>query len=192
MVDTFYVHLEFKNKKRNCAINLPFLCTKCGVCCTLDDFLTAGEITAKPQDQPQVHDKVKTLHEDLGKMWEKNRAKYDQYIMQTPCPFLVDNSCSIYDIRPEGCKRFPNTTFGMLTQDCEALKRFKRMRAALKKGRTAKETYNRITKDGDHINPAKLNEKQYQTCVAKLRQAGITNAELDLFKKINEKTKSQV
>lgn len=187
MVETFYTHLEFKNKKSNCTINLPFLCTKCGVCCTLDDFLTAGEITAKPQDHPQVHDKVKTLHEDLGKLWEKNQEKYDQYIMQTRCPFLVDNSCSIYEIRPEGCKSFPNTTFGMLTQDCEALNRFKRMRAALKKGKIAKETYNQITKDDDHINPAMLTEKQYQACVAKLHQAGITNAEFDLFKQINKK-----
>jgi Fe-S-cluster containining protein len=152
--------------------------------------LTAGEITAKPQDYQQVHDKIKTLHEDLGEIWEINQEKYDQYIMQTRCPFLVDNSCSIYEIRPEGCKRFPNTMFGMLTQDCEALNRFKRMRAALKKGKTVKETYNQITKDDDHINPSKFTEKQYQACVAKLHQAGITNGELDLFRQINEKIKS--
>lgn len=192
MVETFYLHLEFKSKKGAWAINLPFLCTKCGVCCTLDDFLTAGEITAKPQEHPQVHTKIKALQKELGKLWEANEEKYDQYIMQTRCPFLVDNSCSIYEIRPEGCRLFPNTAFGMLTQDCEALNRFKKMRAALKKGKTAKETYNHIKKDNESIKPAKFTKKQFQNCFAKLLQEGITDAELDLFKQVNWENESQV
>ena len=84
MVETFYLHLEFKNKKGGWSINLPFLCSKCGVCCTLDDFLTAGEITAKPEEHPEVHAKIKALFEVLGKMWEEDEAKYDQYIHAKP------------------------------------------------------------------------------------------------------------
>ena len=191
MVDTFYLHLEFTNKKGHWSINLPFLCNKCGVCCTLDDFLTAGEINAKPQEHPEVQAKVKALFEALGKMWEGDEAKYDQYIMQTPCPFLIDKSCYIYEIRPEGCRLFPKTAFGMQTQDCEPLNRFKKMRIALKKGRRCKENYYfagktlGLSKCSQPIKPAKFTQKQYQTCFTKLRQAGVTDAELALFNYFN-------
>ncbi len=191
MVDTFYVHLEFKNKKGDWSVNLPFLCNQCSVCCTLDYFLTAGEIKAKPQENPEVHAKLRALFESLGLLFEADESKYDEFITHTPCPFLVDKYCSIYEIRPEGCRQFPNTIFGMLTQNCEALNRFKKQQIALKKGRAYKETIHFISTKGQPIEPAMLTEKQYQACIAKLRQAGITNAEVDLFKQINEKDKSQ-
>jgi Fe-S-cluster containining protein len=188
MLDTFYLHLEFKVKAGCWSINLPFLCSKCGVCCTLDDFLNAGEVKAK-QENPQVHAKIKSLFDELGVMFEADQEKYDNYITHTPCPFLVDNSCSIYAIRPEGCRLFPKTLFGMLTEDCEPLNRFKWMRVALKKGRRCKEIYY-LTKGangvGDEpIKPAKFTQKQYQNCIAKLQKVGITEDELVLFNVFN-------
>jgi hypothetical protein len=78
----------------------------------------------------------------------------------------------------------------MLTQNCEALNRFKKMRSILKKGKTAKETFSQIT--NDFIMPAGLSEKQFQNCIAKLRQAGATDDELVLFKQINRENKFQV
>jgi len=198
MVDTFYLHLEFTNKKGDWSLNLPFLCTKCGICCTLEDFLTAGEINAKPEEHPEVHAKVKVLFEALGGMWEADEAKYDQYIMHNPCPFLVDKSCSIYEIRPDGCRLFPKTAFGMQTQDCEPLNRFKKMQGALKKGKIHTETYHFTgktlgsAKSDDLIKPARFTEKQYQTCIVKLRQAGMTDDELALFNCFNGQNKSRV
>ncbi len=182
MVETFYLHLDFTGKNGGWSINLPFLCNKCGICCTLDDFLTAGEINAKPKEHPEVFTKMKTISEELGKMWEADEEKYDQYIQRNPCPYLVDNSCSIYEIRPEGCRRFPNTKFGMLTQNCEPLNRFKKQRTALKKERAAKETYHSAEAN---IKPVKCAEKQFQACLTKLRQAGITDDELALFNTFN-------
>jgi Fe-S-cluster containining protein len=190
MVDTFYLHLEFKNKKSSWSINLPFLCDKCGVCCTLDDFLTAGEVTAKSQEYPEVCAKLKSLFDTLGKIWEADEEKYDQYIQQNPCPFLLDKSCSIYEIRPEGCRLFPYTNFGMLTQDCEALNRFKKMCVALKKGRSTKESYYFAGTNQELAKSTKFSGKQYQTCINKLRQAGITKDEIVLFKIFNEQRKS--
>ncbi len=184
MIDTFYLHLEFKNKKSKWSINLPFLCAKCGVCCKLEDFLTAGEISAKPEEQPQVRAKIKALFEELGKMWEADEAKYDYYVEHTPCPFLVNKACSIYEIRPEGCRLFPKTAFGMLTEDCSALTRFKKQRVALKSSRTAEENYYFT---GEGIKPAKFTEKQYQKYIAKLHKAGITDDELALFNCFNGK-----
>jgi Fe-S-cluster containining protein len=185
MVDTFYLHLQFKGKNEEKSINLPFLCNKCGICCTLDDFLTAGEITAKPKEHPEVRTKIKNLFEELGKMWQASETKYDQYIQQTPCPFLKDNFCSIYEIRPDGCRLFPKTAFGMQTQDCPSLKRFKKMRTALKKGRHTKENYYFAGTSQKPIKSTKLTEKQYQTCLKRLRQTGITDDELDLFNHFN-------
>jgi len=191
MVDTFYLHLEFKSKKGDWSINLPFLCTKCGVCCTLEDFLTAGEIDAKPETRPEAQAKTKALFDELGKMWESDEAKYEEYTMHTPCPFLVNNACSIYEIRPGGCKLFPKTAFGMQTQDCPALTRFKKQRAALKKGKKHKESYHFVgntlgaNKPDGPVKPSKFTEEQYRACIAKLRRAGITDEELKLFNLFN-------
>jgi Fe-S-cluster containining protein len=191
MVDTFYLHLEFAGKNGGWSINLPFLCAKCGVCCTLEDFLTAGEINATPEEHPEVHAKVKALFDELGKMWEADEAKYDEYTMHTPCPFLVNSACSIYEIRPGGCRLFPKTAFGMQTRDCPALTRFKKQRIALKKGKTCKENYHFVgetagsTKCDAAVKPAVFTEKQYQACIAKLHEAGITDEELKLFNDFN-------
>ena len=188
MIETFYLHLEFTGK-RGWSINLPFLCTKCGVCCTLEDFLTAGEINDKKH--PEVQVRVKALFQVLGEMWEENEAKYDDYIMHNPCPFMVEKSCSIYNIRPDGCRLFPKTAFGMLTQDCESLNRFKKMCAALKRGRPSKENYYFTEKTleidacAELIKPSKFTEKHYQKCIVKLQKAGITAEELALFNYFN-------
>jgi Fe-S-cluster containining protein len=182
MVETFYVHMEFLAENGNWSINLPFVCTRCGVCCTVDDFLTAGEVKAKPEEQPEVHAKLKALYDKLGKLLELGEDKYDDHIMHTPCPFLSGKSCSIYAIRPDGCRQFPNTPFGMLTQDCEALTRFKKQCATLSRGRTTKRTY--FFTIGP-IRKSKLNQKQLQSSVAKLRKTGITEEELTLLGALN-------
>ena len=192
MVDTFYLHLEFTIKTGGWSINLPFLCNKCGVCCTLDDFLTAGEINAKPEERPEVHTKIKALFDALGEIFEADEEKYDKYIQQTPCPFLDDKSCSIYEIRPTGCRLFPNTAFGMLTQNCEPLNRFKKMRAVLKKGRTSKEKYCFTGTNQAPIKSTEFTEKQYLACLNKLRREGITEDELSFFHIFNRQNKPQL
>jgi Fe-S-cluster containining protein len=191
MIDTFYLHLEFTNTNGDWSVNLPFLCTKCGVCCLLEDFLCAGEINAKPNEQPEVHVKIKSLFEELGQIWKADSARYDDYIARTPCPFLVNNACVIYEIRPDGCRLFPKTAFGMESQDCQPLIRFKRQREALIKGRAHKETFRftSMDKSEEVVKPAKFDEKQFQTCIAKLCKAGMTDDELYLFNCLNRNNK---
>ena len=187
MIETFYLHLEFKTKNGQWSINLPFLCTKCGVCCTLEDFLTAGEITGKPEEHPQVYARNRVLFEEIGKIFEANEEKYDNYIAHTPCPFLVNNACSIYTIRPGGCQLFPKTAFGMQTRDCPALTRFKKQRNVLKKGKICKETYHFTSSTGSEpIKLTSFTERQYSACLTKLRRVGITDDELALFNYFNK------
>jgi Fe-S-cluster containining protein len=190
MIETFYLHIEFSSKKGNWSINLPFLCDKCGVCCTLDDFLTAGEVKANPKENPQVYAKIKALFDELGKMFEADPEKYEHHVTTSRCPFQINNLCSIYEIRPDGCRLFPGTKFGMLSQDCQSLKRYKKQRSALKKGKVCKEKPC-FTKDAQGkcdipIKPANLTETQYQTCINKLQKAGITKDELTLFNSFNK------
>jgi len=184
MVETFYLHLEFAGKNGGWSINLPFVCTKCGVCCTLDDFLTAGEIKAEPQEQPELHGELKALYEELAELLQEGEEKYDDYTMNTPCPFLREKTCSIYAIRPDGCRQFPNTRFGMQTTDCEALTRFKKQRVALSRGRKNKKTYHFTWKP---LKQPKLTQKQYENCLAKLIKTGVTREEMEFLSFLNKK-----
>ncbi len=191
MVETFYVHLEFtgKNGKASWSINLPFLCVKCGVCCTLENFLTAGKINDPKNTCPEAHSKFKALTEELGKLFEQDETKYDQHIINNPCPYLQNNACTIYEIRPDGCRLYPHTKFGMDSLDCEPLTRFKKQKSTLKKGRHCKEIYCRTgTGQSGHAEPiksAKHTEKQYKACIAKLHQVSVTDDELTLFLCLN-------
>ncbi len=182
MVETCYIHLEFKNKDGDWSINLPFLCDKCGVCCTLDDFLNAGEIHGNPKENPEAYAKFEALKEELGKIFEAGEDEYDWHVTHNKCPFQVGNVCSIYEIRPSGCRQFPNTPFGMLSEDCKALDRFKKQRIALRRGRAAKETSHFTNQP---IKATKFTEEQYQACLVKLQRAGITADELSLFGFVN-------
>ncbi len=176
--------MKLKTKNGNWSINLPFICDKCGVCCTLEDFLNAGEIHGSPKENPAVFDKFNTLKEELGKIFDADEEKYDQYITQTPCPFKEGNICSIYELRPDGCRQFPNTPFGMLSQDCKALDRFKKQRLALKRGRAVEETWH-FTSDPP-IKTSKFSDKQYASCLEKLHRAGITDEEIAVFNLVNQ------
>ncbi|MCL2134501.1 MAG: YkgJ family cysteine cluster protein [Candidatus Bathyarchaeota archaeon] len=183
MIETYYVHLEFRAKTGVWSINLPFLCTKCGVCCTLDDFLVAGKIHGSPQINHEVYAKFYALTESLGELFEKDEIAYDQYVTRTKCPFQVGTICSIYEIRPDGCRQFPNTVFGMLSEDCQALNRFKKQMFALKRGRVYKETGHFTV---DPIVSVIFSEKQYINCLDKLRHVGVTEDELALFISLNK------
>lgn len=184
-METFYVHMEFFSKKGIWSINLPFACSRCGVCCTLDDFLTAGLINAKPQEHPEIDARLKIIYDHLEQLLEKGEDKYNDYVMHTPCPFLTKKTCSIYSIRPAGCREFPNTRFGIDSKACESLNRFHKQRMSLKKGRLTKQTYYFTN---SNIKPAKFTERQFRFCMEKLQRAGINDEELSLFKSLNKKS----
>jgi Fe-S-cluster containining protein len=182
MIDTVYLHIEYQTKKCQWSLNLPFVCDQCGLCCKLEDFLTAGPTKVNPAENPQLSDRLTEIYEDTGRRWEADPEKYERYIATTPCPFVKDKKCTIYPYRPDGCRQFPNTPFGMLSQDCAALDRFKKQAIAVCRGRKAKKTYHFTT---EPIIPAKISEKKHQDCLAKLRKAGITEEEYALFESLN-------
>jgi Fe-S-cluster containining protein len=184
MVDTFYLHLEFAGKNA-WSVNLPFVCNKCGNCCKLEDFLCAGKIRGAPEDYPGVFVALKELFGELGNIWELGERIYDEYVMHANCPFLVGNSCSVYEVRPEGCRLFPKTAFGMASEDCEPLIRFKRMACALRRGRKCvNECFFRTDRAVESVS---LSESRFQSCVEKLRGVGMTDDELSVFSFLNSR-----
>lgn len=71
--------------------NNPSLCKQCGWCCKhVDYILLTGEDIQRigSTDNIEVYD-----------------DKYMQ--MKTPCIYLKDNKCTIYDKRPNSCRTFP-------------------------------------------------------------------------------------
>jgi Fe-S-cluster containining protein len=182
LIDTTYAHLQFFGRNGVWSINLPFVCTKCGVCCILDDFLTAGPIKAKPGENPEIESKLQAIYDYLQKLLEEGEDKYDEYVLQTPCPFVKDKICAIYTLRPDGCRQFPNTPFGMESEDCEALDKFKQQIKVLKHGRASKVT---LHFTNEPLIDAKFSKQQYDDCVEKLKKAGITEEEIALFAVLN-------
>jgi Fe-S-cluster containining protein len=184
MIDTVYAHLHFLGKNSVWSVNLPFVCTKCGVCCILDDFLTAGPVKTKPGEKPEIDSKLQAIYDYLEKLLKEGEDKYDNYVLHTACPFVKDKICTIYPIRPDGCRQFPNTPFGMESQDCEALDRFKKQIKALKRGKICKVTFHFTN---ELLKEAKLAQQQYDDCVAKLKKVGITEEELALLHVLNRR-----
>lgn len=191
-IDTFYYHYKIGFPKA-WSVNLPFLCVRCGNCCTLDCVLGAGPFLVGNPSKEQIKELDKKLNqyiEEYDRIVREDKGKLNAYLINTKCPFFrPDNSCEIYAYRPLGCQLFPKTDFGMDSEEgfCESLDRFKSLRKALlNRHREHIDNCFFIVKDG--IKPVKMTKKQYDTCVTKLIKAGMTHDELVLFSQLNSYT----
>ncbi len=183
--DTFYYHYRI-GFPESWSVNLPFLCVRCGNCCTLAAFNSAGfDLIGNPTEQ-QVQD----VNQQIKTYIEANRQKIDcsKDLTDIKCPFLLqDNSCEIYPYRPVGCQLYPKTDCGMSTEEglCESLDRFKNLRKAITKGYGGNYIADSYFLGKDGIKSVKMTKTQYERCVAKLRRAGMTQNELLLFQHLN-------
>jgi uncharacterized protein len=66
-------------------------CLRCGQCCRV----LIIEIEQADIDREKSLKKYATPFGDNG-----------TYMLQTPCPFLQNNMCSIYETRPDVCRDF--------------------------------------------------------------------------------------
>ena len=84
-------------------------CVGCGSCCKnpciglteRDAERIAKHLKISRGDFKRTYLKRTTGHEGMFKEFAYKFA-------QTPCKFLVDNRCSVYEVRPEICKQYPN------------------------------------------------------------------------------------
>jgi len=83
----------------------PFECTKCGKCCKWE-----GYVVLDPEDQKRLADHEKLGIDEFLKRYTNSLG--DQYVLKDKegtgvCVYLVDNLCSINDIKPRQCKDYP-------------------------------------------------------------------------------------
>lgn len=101
-----------------------FGCQRCGKCC--------AEI-GLPYDPESIHEIARFLRLSLDEILEKyygtitddRKGWMSEDHKRTPCPFLEEDgdrkSCSIYEVRPLGCRLYPfETDFGRQGVDCPA------------------------------------------------------------------------
>ncbi len=78
-------------------------CTKCGRCCMKEGPLLSDK------DQERLAKGLKITVEELKKQY----LEYDEEdepgwrIKDSPCPFLKDKKCTVYEFRPENCREYP-------------------------------------------------------------------------------------
>ncbi len=68
-------------------------CFKCGECCRKEQIL----LTNKELEL------IKTI---TGHSFEVEKAQNNKYLSKNSCPFLKENFCSIYEIRPCQCRLY--------------------------------------------------------------------------------------
>jgi len=79
-------------------------CKECANCCkTMRPFFNREDIIRFSTGIKQ------TVEQFIDKYLEEDKTEINGHIMsEKPCPFLKDNLCSYYDLRPEVCRSFPN------------------------------------------------------------------------------------
>ena len=85
------------------AINDQIDCKTCANCCKeKSPLVLENEILL-------LSDKLGTSREEFIRKFLTDTEESDKFIInKRPCPFLRDNECEIYDLRPEDCRSFPH------------------------------------------------------------------------------------
>ncbi|HMO63058.1 MAG TPA: YkgJ family cysteine cluster protein [Ferruginibacter sp.] len=79
-------------------------CLQCGNCCK------GYSPRFKIPDIKRIAKSLKMKEGDLIQQYLRLDEEGDYVMQQQPCAFLgADNYCSIYDVRPSDCQRFPYT-----------------------------------------------------------------------------------
>lgn len=111
------LHRYFKNLKRRKPRNLDDVvhdlhekvfaeidCLKCANCCK-----TTSPIF-RDVDIERISKKLKLSVSEFQSHYLKMDEDQDWVLQQSPCSFLMeDNSCFIYDVRPQACRDYPHT-----------------------------------------------------------------------------------
>ena len=86
-------------------------CLKCANCCK------SFSPRFKPPDIKRISRHLGLRESELIEQYLRLDEDGDYVVKTTPCPFLgADNYCSIYDVRPSDCERFPYTNEDVLVK----------------------------------------------------------------------------
>jgi len=101
-----------------------FECKKCGRCCRCIGLpFDAGKLGGIANFLGITEEEVVERYYGKIVVEKGNRKIHFQDEKRTPCPFLnTDNNCSIYEVRPHGCRMYPvETDGGRQGVDCPGL-----------------------------------------------------------------------
>ena len=88
-------------KKLDVIVSPTINCTKCGNCCkSLMVCLNENEANT-------LSNHLQQSREEFDEKYLEKGSNGMMIMNQMPCHFLLDNKCTIYDYRFEGCKEFP-------------------------------------------------------------------------------------
>jgi len=77
-------------------------CTKCANCCKkIPPDLKADDIR-------RISRHIKMSESEFIETYLTRNDDGERVFNRVPCPFLDQNKCTIYDIRPESCRSFPH------------------------------------------------------------------------------------
>ena len=86
-------------------------CLKCANCCK------NYSPRFKTPDIKRISRHLKMRESDFIETYLRLDDEGDYVVKSTPCPFLgADNYCSIYEVRPSDCERFPYTDEDVLVK----------------------------------------------------------------------------
>jgi uncharacterized protein len=91
-------------QRLNNEISSQIDCQTCGNCCkNLKPCVTDSEIINMAQTRSLKRSEFESI------FVEKETNSDVKFLKNSPCTFLLEKSCSIYNIRPEECKSYPHT-----------------------------------------------------------------------------------
>jgi len=91
-------------------------CMNCANCCK-----TSLAVFEKP-DVKRISKHFEMSEKDFIKKYLMPHPDYDYLIKTLPCPFLAeDNKCSIYEIRPLGCRTYPPAKLRLTDEQLDVL-----------------------------------------------------------------------
>ena len=91
-------------------------CTKCANCCRTS-LAVFG-----PKDVRRISKHFSMDKKEFIKKYLTPHPDYDYLIKTLPCPFLSENNlCTIYEIRPEGCRTYPPAKLQLSDEQLDVL-----------------------------------------------------------------------
>ena len=76
-------------------------CSTCGLCCKDE------ELTINKPDINRISRNLRLDKKSFFEQYTHYNPATKETIMNMPCPFLKENICTIYSIRPEICRNYP-------------------------------------------------------------------------------------
>lgn len=110
----FDLEMTIKKCKRNFDEYTPkilscFSCEKCGEICCKNLPVELGFDEIAFNQIYKIYEKVKQSENIKFEEFEDKYLEFrtESWYIKSPCPFLKENKCSIYDVRPIVCRRYP-------------------------------------------------------------------------------------